>query len=66
MGEFLKLSLIIGIIAIVIWFMKGLIRNATNSPTWEGIIISALIGMLPMYLIKHGTQMTQMMRMTTE
>ncbi len=51
MGEFLKLSLIIGVIAIVIWFMKGLIRNATNSPTWEGIIISALIGMLPMYLI---------------
>lgn len=26
-------------------------QGGTNNPTWRGIIISALLGMLPLYLI---------------
>ena len=36
--------LIIGVIII-------LINGPKNDPTWTGIIISALIGMLPLYLV---------------
>jgi hypothetical protein len=41
---------IIGVIYLVIWAIKAIIRSATNVPTWEGIIISAILGMLPFYL----------------
>lgn len=30
---------------------KAISNGPVNNPTWEGIIISALIGMLPLYLI---------------
>ena len=36
---------------LVIWTIKALIRNAIHVPTWTGIIISAVLGMLPLYLI---------------
>ena len=37
-------------IAIPICIVKAIINSATNIPSWQGIIISALIGMLPFYL----------------
>ena len=42
---------VIGVIYLVVWAIKAIIRSATNVPTWEGIIISAILGMLPFYLI---------------
>lgn len=42
---------IIGIIYLMVWAIKSIIRCATNMPTWSGIIISAIVGMLPLYLI---------------
>jgi len=34
------------------YFAYKLIKNCRpNSPTWKGIIISALLGMLPFYLV---------------
>ena len=43
------------ILALVIWGIVGLIKaiinGARNSPTWKGIIISAIFGLLPFYLI---------------
>jgi len=50
MQELFTIVIAIGIIALVIWVIKGLTRNTTNTPTWEGIIISAILGMLPFYL----------------
>ena len=41
---------ILGVIYLVVWAIKAIIRSATNVPTWEGIIISAILGMLPFYL----------------
>ena len=41
---------VIGVIYLVVWAVKAIIRSATNVPTWEGIIISAILGMLPFYL----------------
>ena len=41
---------VIGVIYLVVWAIKAIIRSATNVPTWEGIIISAILGMLPFYL----------------
>ncbi len=46
-----SLLIMIGFIALFVWIIKALIRSATNIPTWEGIIISAILGMLPFYLI---------------
>ncbi len=42
---------IIGIIYLMVWVIKLIIRSAINAPTWSGIIISAILGMLPLYLI---------------
>lgn len=42
---------IIGVIYLVVWTIKAIIRSATNAPTWSGIIINAILGMLPFYLI---------------
>ena len=35
----------------MVWVIKLIIRSAINAPTWSGIIISAILGMLPFYLI---------------
>lgn len=51
MDSVFSLIFIIGILALTVWIIKTLIRCATNTPTWEGIIISAILGMLPFYLI---------------
>ena len=51
MESLLTILFAIGFIYLAIWVIKALIRSATNMPTWEGIIISAIIGMLPLYLI---------------
>lgn len=40
----------IGMAWLIIWAIKAIINSATNVPTWEGIIISALLGCLPIYL----------------
>ena len=40
----------IGVISLSIWVIKALINSATNNPTWQGIIVSALLGLLPFYL----------------
>ena len=42
---------VVGIIYLAVWGIKAIIRSATHMPTWEGIIISAILGMLPLYLI---------------
>lgn len=42
---------IIGLIYLMVCPIKAIIRSATNMPTWTGIIISAIVGMLPLYLI---------------
>lgn len=45
---FFLLLLIVGV-CVVFYFV---VRNSSrNTPTWRGIIISAILGMLPMYLI---------------
>ncbi len=41
----------IGTLWLTLWGTKALIKGAANTPTWNGIIISAILGMLPMYLI---------------
>lgn len=51
MERFTLLLTTIGMIAFIVWIIKAIINCATNSPTWQGIIISALLGMLPFYLI---------------
>lgn len=51
MESLLTILFAIGFIYLVIWVIKALIRSAANMPTWEGIIISAILGMLPLYLI---------------
>lgn len=38
-------------IVLFVWIFKALVRYAINMPTWEGLIISALLGILPFYLI---------------
>lgn len=38
-------------IAFIVLLVKGLIAIARNTPTWKGIIISAILGLLPLYLI---------------
>lgn len=41
-------TLLIGtFIYLLIWLLKG----DANTPTWTGIIISAIIGLLPLYLV---------------
>lgn len=50
MAVLLSLLILVGIIAFLIWIIKVIINSATNIPSWKGIIISALLGMLPFYL----------------
>ena len=42
---------IISLISVVVWCISRLLYNKGNTPTWNGIIISAILGMLPCYLI---------------
>ena len=51
MEELLTLLFIVGFIYLIVWAIKLAIKSATHTPTWKGIIISALLGMLPFYLI---------------
>lgn len=39
---------IVGSIYLIVKIIKA---GIPNSPTWKGIIISALLGMLPLYLV---------------
>lgn len=50
MEVLLSILMFVGIIAFIIWIVKVIINSATNTPSWQGIIISALLGMLPFYL----------------
>lgn len=51
MDDLFFILLILGFGALGIWVISSLIGCATNSPTWEGIILSAIMGMLPLYLV---------------
>ena len=51
MEVLLYILYVLGILYLFIWAIKAIIRSATNLPTWSGIIISAILGMLPFYLI---------------
>ncbi len=51
MEGLLYILYVLGILYLFIWAIKAIIRSATNLPTWSGIIISAILGMLPLYLI---------------
>lgn len=46
-----EIIICVGIVFFIIMFIKISIDHATNIPTWNGIIISSLIGMLGFYLI---------------
>ena len=47
----LSLLLTIVFIAFIVLVIKAIINGAKNNPTWKGVIISAILGMLPLYLI---------------
>lgn len=42
---------IIIVLIFCIAFIKALCNSDRNRPTWTGIIISAMFGMLPLYLV---------------
>lgn len=48
---FIYLLVLIGFFWITILIIRGLINCAKNMPTWKGIILSAIFGVLPFYLI---------------
>lgn len=54
-GGNMSFIIMLVLLALVIWgivgLIKALINNASNTPTWKGIIISAIFGLLPFYLI---------------
>ncbi len=47
----IDVALIVFAIIFVVVLIKSIIRAGHNTPTWTGIIISALLGMLAFYLI---------------
>ena len=51
MDALLNILYALGFLYLLVWAIKAIIRTATNLPTWSGIIISAILGMLPLYLI---------------
>ena len=51
MEALLPLFAIIMIIALLGLIMQIIISSASSNPTWHGVIISAILGMLPLYLI---------------
>ena len=42
---------IIFIVAVIVFIVKLILNAPMNQPTWRGIIISALLGALVLYLI---------------
>lgn len=40
----------IAVIVLSIWVIKSIINSAENNPTWQGIIFSAMMGLLLLYL----------------
>ena len=38
-------------IVLIVGIIKLIAKGPANNPTWKGIIISALFGLLPLYLI---------------
>lgn len=49
-GAFFYILLMALSIVIVIYLLIQIITNPKNNPTWKGIIISLMLGMLPLYL----------------
>lgn len=47
-GSILAMAFLGGLIYLI---GKAISNGPVNSPTWEGIIISALVGLLPFYLV---------------
>lgn len=45
-----SIAVCVGIIVFLIWLIKSIINSAENNPTWHGIIFSAMMGLLPLYL----------------
>lgn len=45
---FVEILLIIGIIVLMVWVIA---KGSKNNPTWKGVIISLILGLLPLYLI---------------
>jgi len=45
------LIIFVAIAGSIYLIVKIIMAGIPNSPTWKGIIISALIGMLPIYLV---------------
>ena len=42
--------LMVFVLWLILAIIKAIIHSATNVPSWSGVIISALLGMLPFYL----------------
>lgn len=51
MGDSIAFYIMIGLSVGIIFIIKAMINNATNTPTWQGVIISAIFCVLPLYLI---------------
>ena len=51
MDVLLNILFAFGILYLIVWAINAIIRSASHIPTWSGIIISAIFGMLPLYLI---------------
>lgn len=47
----IMLLAIIIMVLLLVGLVKLFIKGAAKNPTWKGIIISALVGLLPLYLI---------------
>ena len=45
------LMMLVLMILMVVGIIKVISKGPTNNPTWKGIIISVIFGMLPLYLI---------------
>ena len=43
--------ILVVIFLLIILIIRGLINSARNTPSWRGIIWSAIFGVLPFYLI---------------
>lgn len=47
-SSLIMMLLVFGFIVVII---KVILNASMNRPTWRGIIISALLGLLPLYLV---------------
>lgn len=39
------------IIGVIVLLAQAIVKGAKNNPTWKGVIISLILGLLPLYLI---------------